>query len=335
MDKTEKDKHWELIAGAIHNELNDEEKVQLEILKQDKSFASDLKKAQSIRQSAYYTSVLKDSNKFSAWQQVKNALANQLFRISTISPIIRYAAIFIIALGIGILVEKEINSFFTTEQVCEIKAPLGQMSEITLLDGTKVWLNAGSELKYNNDFNKNKRSVFLSGEAFFKVTHDKNKPFYVENSHGKVKVLGTSFNVESYPDAQYLNVTLVEGSVLYIHKNREIALKPSQELAINKHQKTFAIRKVNTNFYTGWIEGRLVIENQPLSKIAQRLERWYNIDIQFASPQVADIQITGTILKNKPLDQMLTVLEKLYGFKYSLKINSHKKVRLLSILELK
>jgi ferric-dicitrate binding protein FerR (iron transport regulator) len=192
----------------------------------------------------------------------------------------------------------------------EINVPLGQMSNITLYDGTQVWLNSGTSLKYANDFGGKNRNIILEGEAFFKVKHDKI-PFKVQLKNCEIEVLGTSFNAKSFSDENFSEVTLVEGSVkMNMLSGKEIVrLQPSEQITVSEDLKNNCLKTVDTGFYKSWTEGKIVFHEERLADIVLRLERWYNVDIQVATPKIGDLNFSGTILKNKPFDQIAKAFE--------------------------
>jgi len=164
--------------------------------------------------------------------------------------------------------------------------PYGRRFEIALSDGTTVHLNAGSSLRYPVKFlNGKKRQVFLEGEAFFDVTEDKTHPFIVSTSGMDVTVLGTEFNVTAYPEDTYTNTILVEGSVNLSNSNEDqsnkvLRLEPGYKAEWDNRSGSAVLEQVDTDIYTSWISGRLVIKNLPFKNIIKRLERYYNVKIE-------------------------------------------------------
>jgi len=164
--------------------------------------------------------------------------------------------------------------------------PYGKRFEISLSDGTTVHLNAGSSLRYPVKFlNEMKRQVFLEGEAFFDVSEDKEHPFIVSTSEMDVTVLGTEFNVADYPEDSFINTVLVEGSVALSNTNGEqsdtvVRLEPGFKAEWNIDSGTATVEQVDTDIYTGWISGKLMIKNVPFKNIIKRLERHYNVKIE-------------------------------------------------------
>ena len=166
--------------------------------------------------------------------------------------------------------------------------PFGKRFEITLSDGTLVHLNAGSSLKYPVNFQKGKkREVFLKGEAFFDVSEDKLNSFVVSTSGMDVTVLGTEFNVSAYPEDSFINTVLVEGSVSLTSNgnnlgkvNSPLLLKPGFKAEWDNQSGKANIEDVDTNIYTSWTSGKLIIKNLPFKNIIKRLERNFNVTIE-------------------------------------------------------
>ena len=169
-----------------------------------------------------------------------------------------------------------------------LKVPYGKRFEIALSDGTNVHLNAGSSIRYPVRFLEgNERRVFLTGEAFFDVSSDKQHPFIVSTSQMDVTVTGTRFNVAAYPEDEYINTVLVAGEVSLsdnqVPKNGEhqiTRLSPGHKAEWDVDTQKATVQKVDTDIYTGWIEGRLVLKNLAFKSIMKKLERHYNVEIQ-------------------------------------------------------
>lgn len=173
--------------------------------------------------------------------------------------------------------EKEIKT--DDAAMAQIIIPYGKRSQITLADGTKIWLNAGSTLSYPIHFSKNKREVYLLGEAFFEVTSDSSNPFYVITNDMRIRVTGTHFNVTSYQNDAFTQAVLVEGKIETSSNRmfgRSIELSPGERIVYDKEEKTLQKDKVDTALYSSWVDGYLIIDNEPVELIFKKLERYYN-----------------------------------------------------------
>lgn len=190
-------------------------------------------------------------------------------------------ALFIPALIIiAIFSYLSINSYEKSESWAEIQSPVGSRTRFQLPDGTQGWLNGGSSIKYPINFKKH-RSVEVSGEAWFDVVHLKSEEFRVITPYFDVEVLGTQFNVIAYREETTAEIILERGKVLVLGKDREVKeeLEPDQHLIYNKSTKTIIKAGIDSKSYTRWKDGLLIFKNVPMSEIAKRLERRYNVEI--------------------------------------------------------
>jgi len=180
-----------------------------------------------------------------------------------------------------------------------------------LPDGTKVWLNALTNIQYPSNFSASNREVKITGEAFFKVKHDENSPFVVRTNNYSVKVLGTSFNVTAYQNDAYSKTTLVEGKIVLLNaEDKEIkTLVPGQLFSFNNNDQRYQVSQVSTNYYTSWKDGYFAFDQEKLESIAAKLERIYAVKITIPEAKVKGYSFTGTIMKNKPLEQILRIIE--------------------------
>lgn len=244
--------------------------------------------------------------------------------------ILKYAAIFVAAVLIGYSAF-EIRSvllYFSHDVLSnEFYAPEGQISEFKLSDGTRVWLNSGTRIQVPENYSRFNRRIFLEGEAYFEVTKDRFHPLYLKTKDLDIKVLGTSFNVSAYQSDENLEVTLVEGAVGIKNATgqRLMRLLPGQQMVFNKMTGAKFKNEVDTSPYRTWRNGIMTFRNRSLEYIANRLRRWYNVEIDFANASIAQLKFTGTILKNKPLSQVLDIITLSAPIKYDIKINDNKK----------
>lgn len=197
----------------------------------------------------------------------------------------------------------------------QLVMPHGSSSKIVLSDNTVVWLNAGSRLIYPSVFTNKTREVVLFGEAYFDVAKNNEKPFLVQTSALEIKVLGTEFNVSAYPDDNVIQTVLKEGSVSIrqiddIKSENEILLKPNQLASFDKSTKLSKITNVNTNFYASWIDGLLSFENLDMNRVVKKLERYYDIKIQFEDPMLGSIKISGKLDLKQNKEEVFEYLAK-------------------------
>jgi hypothetical protein len=210
--------------------------------------------------------------------------------------------------------------------VLELATPLGGIYQITLPDGTKVWLNARSSLKYPMSFAKNERRVSLEGEAFFEVTKDSARPFKVLSKGQEIEVLGTAFNVNAYPDNTAIKTTLVNGKVKLSNDKRyseAIYLLPGQQ-STNTNNGKIQLANVDTAPFTAWKEGLFYFDETPLSDALQQIGRWYNVEVKYKG-EVPQTHFYGRIKRSKPLRDVLDVLEE-GGLRFELSKSDEKNI---------
>lgn len=226
---------------------------------------------------------------------------------------LKYAAIAFVLISFGALLQFLLPSKQTPEIFAAnttFKVPVGQVSSLMLPDGTEVYLNSQSELSYSNNFSMGKRVVALSGEAYFNVRSDEEHPFIVKTpGEVSVKVYGTAFNLRAYSDEGKIHTVLEEGSVSIIDNNgNELTqLVPGEKASCSFSSKHLRINKVRTELFSSWKDGLITFRNERLEDIARMMQRWYNVKIVIEDKKLADELYNGTIMKNKPLDQILEV----------------------------
>ena len=205
-----------------------------------------------------------------------------------------------------------------------IKVPLGSKTEIRLPDGTTVWLNSGSEVSYPSVFEPELREITLSGEAFFDVQKNDRSPFVVHTGDLDVRVLGTSFNVKSYPGEDFTETTLIEGSVKLSNRDSKetVVLKPGERAVMIKSRKQFETKgHVETDLYTSWKNGKLVFKREKFEDLAVKMERWYNIRITINNKRLSDERLTG-IFEEESIEQALHALQISVPFRYEIRKNN-------------
>jgi transmembrane sensor len=189
-----------------------------------------------------------------------------------------------------------------------LSTPTGGQYNIVLADGTKVYLNAVSSIKYPTQFNGDQRIVELDGEAYFEVAKNKNKPFIVKSGDQDIEVLGTHFNVHAYDNESVVKTTLLEGSVAVNYKNQKAILKPGQQSNVSEKFNKITIKQVDTEAAIAWKNGRFKFDNADLKTVMRQLERWYGIKVEYRG-DVSDVRFNGGTFMNKNLSEVLKVLE--------------------------
>jgi ferric-dicitrate binding protein FerR (iron transport regulator) len=208
-----------------------------------------------------------------------------------------------ISVSNGTLFYKNEGSYHPQQNILTV--PRGAQYKVVLADGTKVWLNAESSLTYPTAFTGNERKVTLTGEGYFEVTKNKEKPFIVESSGNQIKVLGTQFNINSYADENIFAATLVEGSVQISRGDILKILKPGEQARVTAGK--IDIAPVNTAEATGWKDGEFVFRDAAVPSIVKQLARWYNLDIDY--PEPVEKHLNATIKRDVPLSKVLHYLE--------------------------
>lgn len=188
----------------------------------------------------------------------------------------------------------------------KIETPKGGKYQINLPDGSKVWLNSSSTLRYPALFSGNTREVELNGEAFFDVAKDKNKPFRVITKEQIVEVLGTQFNINSYSDEENSKTTLIEGSVKIIYKDEVVLLSPGQQFQPNT--RSAKVQEADTEEVIAWKNGYFLFKNEDIQSIMRKLSRWYNVEVSY-SGEIPSVGFGGNISRSKDISEVLNVLQ--------------------------
>lgn len=207
--------------------------------------------------------------------------------------------------GIDIIFENGCKQKYRTAAATSyntLKTPLCCDFCLTLSDGTKVWMNALSTLRYPVAFSKNERTVYASGELYLEVAKDSKRPFYVILDSMKIEVLGTSFNINAYTDDNKIEVTLEKGRIRAYADHRIYDLLPDRQLRMNRLTKEVDIRSVKSVDYTLWKNGRYVFKGEPLCDVVKVLKRWYGIEFVFEKPEFEDMVFTGVVDKDEAID---------------------------------
>lgn len=208
-------------------------------------------------------------------------------------------------------------------QMVEINTNPGVISTYELPDGTKVWLNANSSLKYDFTADAKKRVVVLMGEGYFEVVKNPQKPFVVNvGDDYSVEVKGTSFNVSAYADEELIETTLIEGAVklnMLLDDNQvsSFDLEPSQQAAYHKKEKTVVVSEVNPDLNIDWKNGELIFRQESMANVLKTLSRHYNVQFEVKNPDIYDAIITATF-KDEQLVQVMEYLSVASGIKYTI-----------------
>lgn len=202
----------------------------------------------------------------------------------------------------------------------ELSVPLGGECYVVLEDGSKVWMNAGSVLKYPICFGDTIREVDLEGEAYFEIERDA-RPFVVRSKLGDVRVLGTIFGITAYPGENMLT-TLVSGKVAFEQDRRNpVTITPGEQIVAYPSGK-IERKTVEPEEYVGWKNGIYVFKDRKLEEIMLNLERWYNVKVFYQSQQMKDVHFTGNVLRYDTINAFLEILEGTGDVKYRINGNT-------------
>jgi ferric-dicitrate binding protein FerR (iron transport regulator) len=221
----------------------------------------------------------------------------------------------------------------------EVVTQPGTRTRLVLPDSSTVWLNAGSKLTYQQPFGATERLVTLSGEAYFDVVK-KEQPFIIQTGGARIKVLGTSFNVRSYPAEEKIETSLVHGRVevsLADNPENKFYLQPNQKLTLNLKETTRStkqkaqqtplavVSELNylddaTIAETSWVENKLAFEDESFEEVAKKMERWYGVTIRFQNQAVREERLTG-LFEKETVEQALTALQEIARFHFTKKEN--------------
>ena len=239
----------------------------------------------------------------------------------------RYVAVLSIAASIAALITLGSIYFIGRNHIfqktyTENIAPKGQKSNVILPDGSKVYLNSGSVIRYDNFFGKKSRKLQLSGEAYFEVTHNEKLPFVINTADIEVKVLGTQFNVMAYPEDDIVETIVTEGtvSVTETHNQSSLLLLANQKATYHKQSQILLLNDVNPGLYTSWKNNLLIFDNENFTDVIKKLERWYDVRIQVEGTDSITDRFTMTI-KSESLREVLELISLTTNIDYSIEAN--------------
>lgn len=197
-----------------------------------------------------------------------------------------------------------------------IHTPNGKQFQLTLPDGTKVWMNTASTLTYPISFSSDERRIFLNGEAYFEVARDKSRPFTVVTENGtEILVTGTHFNVSAYDSENSVRTTLIEGGVTIKRQNHHVSITPGYEAIAYKDGSAIKRQKAKPEQVLAWKEGYFVFDNMDIVSVMRSVSRWYDIAIQVEG-NLSEKKIGGTFPLAEDLDELLSDLSTLSGIKF-------------------
>ncbi|HEX3006805.1 MAG TPA: FecR domain-containing protein [Bacteroidales bacterium] len=318
---------YELIVKSLSGQLDADESRKLDLwMNEDASHRQEYND---------YVTIWERSNKMalssaidvSASLEKAKSLAGIRDKRFRLAPILyQVAAILILALLLALFLDKarQPKAQISNDKIVyqQIKAPYGTQANVELPDGTFVNLNSGSTLRFPASFNgMDTRQVQLTGEAMFSVEKDPKKPFIVNTNNIQIKVLGTVFNVNAYPSNTAFSVALIEGSIEIQRKSSKgsdevFKMQKNQICRYDKEKGQFSFQTENNlEQYTAWTEGKILFYNDNVNTVIEKLENWYNVNIEIADTKIEKYRFTGVFV-DEPLEQVLNILSMTSDMKY-------------------
>ncbi len=309
-----------LLLKYIQGECNDEEKaLVVEWLDTDPKNLKEYLALRKLNDIAIW-------HDYSNLQQETQPNSAQLTKTkSKLVELFKVAAIFLLGVFLTYWMINEPQKIEPVSAMQVMYVPAGQRAKITLEDGTKVWLNANTTLRFPNRFSKDVREVKLDGEAFFEVVSSRTRPFFVNTEKYSVKVWGTKFNLSAYSKSDNFETSLIEGSVEVLGKenSQTVVLKPKERVATENGGKMEVSHFEDMNQFL-WKKGILYFDNLSFSELAQRLELYFDVQIEVKNQHVLSYHCTGKFRTKDGVEHILRVLQLRNKFDYRFDINRTK-----------
>jgi len=344
----------EIIIRVLKSEASDDDKQKLTSwLAQSQENVEIFKQSESVWNALEIVKTGKEYDSGKAFRSFKEQVSNRLKtsrRIGLYKKIdifIRIAAVLVILIGIGHLFTKPIDKSIQSDpSVFEIISPRGSKTQVLLPDGSKVWLNSESKIRYFNNYNQSGREVILEGEGYFEVKKNPDKPFVVTASDIRIKALGTIFNIKAYPEENTIETTLVEGrlevesgasgkvnKLITLEPNEKVTFFNESEVAENQKNveenhkvenlppvkaaldKIISNEKVDPSLVTSWKNNILYFDNENFEDLAFKLERRFGVTIHFENESLKQLRFTGKF-RDTIIEQVLEALQFASPFDY-------------------
>lgn len=224
-------------------------------------------------------------------------------------PSVSYLESGLITIDSSVVIQNSsISNKVAKNRLNQLIVPYGKRSMLYLSDGTEVILNSGSHIVYPVPFSGGKREVYLKGEAYLKVAHNSNSPFFVKTDQISVKVLGTEFNIKAYDDENSSTVVLVSGKVEAQTSTENVAMVENEKLTLKKGAGSIDKKVVNVNEFVSWKDGWMYCRNESIAQIATKLSRYYNLNITFQDEAVRNLTMTGKLNLRSDYKDVLDVI---------------------------
>lgn len=196
--------------------------------------------------------------------------------------------------------------------------PRGAEFMITLEDGTRVWLDSETELRYPTNFSTEEREVYVRGEAYFEVAKMQDKPFIVKVDQMSVNVLGTKFNISTRVE-NVVQTVLIEGKVRLESNGKQMVLKPNQKADFDSEREDWTVENVDVTSYVAWKDGNFVFDNKSLEYIMNRLSLWYDVEVQYSDEGVKGVKLSGDMKRYKNIQELLYFFERISDVRFVIK----------------
>lgn len=309
------DIHTEHIIAYLEGKLSIEERIAFDQQMQSSpDFKKEVDDIRFIWETTAELKLHKQINTQQNWKKISKQIATDKYKKKILSFIRTAAAVLLIPVLFATYTlfntVREWNNI-PVEQV-ELNTAYGLISKITLPDGSEVWLNSGSSISYPKRFTKNKRSVQLAGEAYFKVTSDKSNRFDVTTANGlQISAYGTEFNVKAYEDEDKIEATLAKGHIEVSEIGQPVSrtLRPGEQVTYYKNTSKMEVDKVNLAVETSWKDGKMIFRRANMNEVVQRLARHFNVDIKLEGEELYDYKYSATFT-TETLHEVLLLLEK-------------------------
>ena len=243
---------------------------------------------------------------------------NQVRKINWLQNVWKYAAIFVIALLSGVLLQKLAPEAGRGEPIVEYTyhSEKGSLSSVVLPDGSKIWLNSDTRLEIAET--RGEVNARLTGEAYFEIKHDEEREFIVDLGAIKVKDLGTRFNIRAYPEDETIRTILMEGDidVLDLENHSVARIDPGEGAIYNKSTRIMQVKNVDTSIESAWKEGKFVFIDQTLQQICSNLEKWYNVKFVITDKTLAETKYTCVLKRTTTVGQVLEILKAVSAIEY-------------------
>ena len=262
-----------------------------------------------------------EPDKEAAWSKIRDNIALPRQKGLWIIQFSRIAAAAILFFLIGIAFQHIFSDKISTDflnQYSTVIVPEGQKSMIVLPDGSNVWLNSGSSLKYKNSFNAKIREVEIAGEGFFEVKSDKSRMFRVHSGDISVEVYGTAFNVKNYGEEKQLEVTVENGNVGVVREGSLLAeLTRGKQVSVRKADRDVIVSDANVEVVTAWKNNELIFDDSPFEEVIRYLERWYGVKITIEEKMKKNHNYTFKV-KTESLTELLKLLKVITPLEYKI-----------------